>query len=110
METYSLESRARGLLERAAASSGRAAETLVGGSGRVLRQTLLALTAGTSLAEHDNPGEATLLVVKGSVRLRSGEESWEGSAGDLLTVPGARHSLEALQDAAVLLSVARTGS
>jgi hypothetical protein len=28
----------------------------------VLRQTLMALTAGASMSEHENPGEATVLL------------------------------------------------
>ncbi|MFR9787460.1 cupin domain-containing protein [Streptomyces sp. MB22_4] len=109
MQKLSLDTKADEHLERAAASStGRSAETLFGGHEHRLRQTLLALRAGTGLAEHENPGEATLLVLRGRVRLHSGDESWEGSAGDLLAIPPARHSLEALEDSAALLTVART--
>jgi quercetin dioxygenase-like cupin family protein len=41
------------------------------------------------------------------LRLSTATASVEGSEGDLLVVPPARHSLEALTDAAVLLTVAR---
>ncbi|MYR23250.1 cupin domain-containing protein [Streptomyces sp. SID6137] len=110
MQKLSLDAKAREHLERAVASStGRSAETLYGGHEHALRQTLIALRAGTTLSEHENPGEATVLVLRGRVRLRSGAESWEGMAGDLLLVPPARHSLEALEDAATLLTVVKAG-
>ncbi|MFD8612446.1 cupin domain-containing protein [Streptomyces sp. NPDC059631] len=109
MQKISLDARTREHLERAARSStGRSAETVYGGHEHVLRQTLVTLRAGTVLAEHENPGEATVLVLRGRVRLRSGDASWDGMAGDLLIVPPARHSLEAAEDAAVLLTVAKT--
>lgn len=110
MQKLSLDALAREHLERAAAGShGRSATTVHGGHELVLRQTLLALTAGTTLAEHENPGEATVQVLRGRVRLTSGDTSWEGRAGDLILIPPARHSLEALEDSAVLLTVAKTG-
>ncbi|WP_449062065.1 cupin domain-containing protein [Planomonospora algeriensis] len=106
MQKLSLDALVREHLERAAAAStGRSAETVHGGHERLLRQTLIVLTAGTALAEHGNPGEATLLVLRGRLRLHSGDDSWEGTAGDLLIVPEARHSVEALEDAAALLTV-----
>ncbi|MFF9103731.1 cupin domain-containing protein [Streptomyces rubrogriseus] len=110
MQKLSLDALAREHLERAAATSGgRSATTVHGGHELVLRQTLLALTAGTTLAEHENPGEATVQVLRGRVRLTSGDTSWDGRAGDLVLIPPARHSLEALEDSAVLLTVAKTG-
>jgi quercetin dioxygenase-like cupin family protein len=75
-----------------------------GGHEHTLRQTLLALSAGTSLAEHDSPGEATLYVLIGRVRLQAGGDCWDGRDGDLITIPPARHELHAFEDAAVLLT------
>ncbi len=89
------------------ASSGRAAHTVYGGHEHVLRQTLVALVAGQVLAEHENPGEATVHVLHGRVRLTAGEDAWEGSAGDLLVVPNSRHALEALETSTILLTVAK---
>jgi quercetin dioxygenase-like cupin family protein len=108
MQKLSLEATARDLLERArAGTGGRAAETVVGGHERVLRQTVIAMTAGTGLSEHENPGEATVHVLTGRVRLAAGENSWDGRSGDLLLVPDATHSLAAQEDSVVLLTVAK---
>ncbi|MGI5273243.1 cupin domain-containing protein [Nonomuraea sp. CA-218870] len=109
MQKTSLDALVREHLRRAGdASTGRSAETLYGGHEHVLRQTLIALKAGRSLSEHENPGEATLLVLHGRVRLRSGDDHWDGVAGDHLIIPQARHSLEALEDSGCLLTVATT--
>lgn len=95
------------LVQASASSSGRSAQTVVGGHERRLRQTVIALIAGESLGEHENPGEATLQVLTGRVLLRSGEVSWNGSPGDLLIIPEARHSVEAEEDSVVLLTVVK---
>lgn len=108
MQRISLEALARQQLEAAArADGGHAADTVYGGREKVLRQTVIGLVKGASLAEHENPGNATVQVLRGRVRLSSGDLSWEARSGDMIFVPDARHSLEALEDSAVLLTVAK---
>jgi quercetin dioxygenase-like cupin family protein len=110
VQKMSLEALAHTQLELAtAAPSGRSAHTVFGGHEHVLRQTLIALTVGTSLSEHENPGEATVQVLSGRVRLLAGADSWDGREGDLIVIPAARHSLEAAENAVVLLTVAKHG-
>lgn len=107
MQKISLDALAREHLERARqARAGRSAETVYGGHEHTLRQTLVALTAGTVLAEHENPGEATLYVVSGRARVNAGADAWEGRKGDLIIIPPGRHELTATEDAVVLLTVA----
>ncbi len=107
MNKMSLQALAREQLERAhRADAGRSATTVYGGHETTLRQTIIALTAGSGLAEHENPGEATLHVLSGRIRLTAGETAWDGRDGDLLVIPDRRHELTAVQDAVVLLTVA----
>ncbi len=97
------------LLAARQAAGGRSAHTIHGGHQHVLRQTLLALAAGHSLDDHDSPGEATLQVLVGRVRLTTGTQTWEGTSGDYLVIPTERHSLTALDDSVALLTVALYG-
>ena len=106
METISLSKLADEQLDAArSAPAGRSAHTVHGGHDHQLRQTLMALVAGTDMAEHNSPGQATLQVLRGRVRVDAGQDSWEGGPGDLLVIPRERHSLHALENAAVLLTV-----
>ena len=105
MDVTSLEAVAREqLLLAATASSGRSAKTVYGGHERMLRQTLIALAAGTSLSEHESPGDATIQVLHGRVRLVAGVDSWDGREGDLMVIPPRRHALDAVEDTVVLLT------
>ncbi len=108
MNKISLDALAREQLERArAADAGRSAETVYGGHERTLRQTLIAITAGTELADHENPGEATAHVLSGRISIGTDSDAWEGRDGDLVVIPPARHHLRAIEDSVVLLTVAK---
>ncbi|GAA4501397.1 cupin domain-containing protein [Actinoallomurus oryzae] len=105
----SLEALARELAARAGAdTTGRSSETVFGGHERTLRQTAIALTAGQSMSEHESPGDATLYVLQGRVRLTADADAWEARTGDLLIIPDVRHGLEALENSVILLTVAKT--
>ena len=108
MNKMSLDAVGREQLERArGVDAGRSATTVYGGHEHVLRQTVIAMVAGTGLDEHESPGEATLHVLSGRVRLTAGEVSWEGRTGDLLVTPPERHAVAALEDSTILLTVAK---
>lgn len=108
MESTSLVVLADEQLETARdAPSARAAQTIHGGNDRALRETVIGLLAGHELAEHESPGEATLQVLRGRIRVTSDTETWEGTVGDHLVIPDSRHALTALEDAAVLLTVVK---
>lgn len=108
MRKLSLDAVGREQFERAQnASSGRSSSTVFGGHEQVLRQTVVALREGSSMTEHNSPGEATIIVLSGRVLLSTDSTSWEGRKGDLLIIPPERHSLEALKDAVVVLTTAK---
>lgn len=108
MDRTSLTTLAREELDRArAARAQRSARTVFGGHQHVLRQTAIALLAGAALSEHRNPGEATVQMLVGRVRMTAGDEACEAAEGELLVVPDAVHALEALEDSVVLLTVAK---
>ncbi|MCV7028513.1 cupin domain-containing protein [Mycobacterium sherrisii] len=109
MESISLTSLAAEKLAEARQShSGRAAHTIHGGHSHELRQTVLALLADHDLSEHDSPGEATLQVLQGHVRLTTGDDSWDGRPGDYVAIPPQRHALRAVADSVVILTVLKS--
>ncbi len=109
MESISLTALASEKLAEAKQShSGRAAHTVHGGHDHELRQTVLALLAGHDLSEHDGPAQATLQVLQGHVRLSVGDADWEGRTGDYVAIPAARHSLHAVDDSVIMLTVLKT--
>jgi quercetin dioxygenase-like cupin family protein len=106
MDSVSLTSLAADQLKAAReAHSGRASLTLHGGHTHELRQTVVALLAGHELSEHDSPGQASLQVLQGHVHLTAGDDSWDGKTGDYVVIPPQRHSLQAVDDSVVMLTV-----
>ena len=85
--------------------SGRSSATVY--KGNRLAHTVVALTEGTQLSEHENPGEATAQVLLGRLELHAGRDTWECVAGNLLVIPPAVHSIRAINDCAFLLTVVR---
>ncbi len=109
MDTAALPEVSAALLEEARASSARrAARTLYGGTGHALRQTVVALLSAAELSEHENPGEATLQVLLGRVRLTWPDGALDLDAGGHVVIPQDRHGLLAVTDAVVLLTAAKT--
>lgn len=84
---------------------GRNGATLVKNS--ELRVVLQAMQRGAHLAEHHAPGPITVQVLEGEIRFNVGETPHRLRAGDLLVVPALEpHSVEAVEDAAFLLTIA----
>ncbi|WP_228974086.1 cupin [Streptomyces sp. DH12] len=81
---------------------GRSANLLL--RDRPLRQTVIALTAGTRLDEHNAPPAASLQVLQGAVTVNTATEETELKSGALYLVPPERHSITAVTDAAFLLT------
>jgi quercetin dioxygenase-like cupin family protein len=94
------------LLEKAATAHVRRASRTLAHPVDGLRQTVMALLAGAELGEHEGPGPASLLVLRGQVRIVGGDGSVPLRAGEIAPVPMQRHSLHADEDSVVLLSVA----
>lgn len=94
------------LAEAHEAGNGRKSQTIHGGHERHLRQTLICLTEGHGLNEHESPGEATVQVLVGAIDFNVDGETVRLVAGDYYVIPPLRHSVDAATDAAFLLTVA----
>lgn len=108
MQRVCIESLAKQQLKLAACQPGRrvAADTVVGGHERVLRQTVVAVTEGNRLGQQSNCVESTAYVISGELRMTAGDSSSIVHSGDLVKIPGTSWDLQAVADSAVLLSVA----
>lgn len=71
----------------------------------LMRATVIALTAGSGLPEHNSPPAATLQLLRGEAVLRSDIDRWELTAGSLVAIPPERHAVDALTDTVLLLTV-----
>jgi len=69
-----------------------------------LRQTVIALTAGSALDEHNAPLAASVQALRGAVALTTATTEEPVREGELHPVPQERHGLRALEDAVVLLT------
>lgn len=69
-----------------------------------LRQSVIALTAGSRLDEHTAPPAASLQVLDGRVTLTTESGDRELSAGQIHPIPQERHGLTALDDSVVMLT------
>jgi quercetin dioxygenase-like cupin family protein len=69
-----------------------------------LRQTVIALTTGTRLADHNSPPAGSIQVLRGTVAVTSGDRVDTLPAGYLVELTHERHGVEALSDAAILLT------
>lgn len=102
MNTDDLSARTREALRQArSADNGRHAEVLVHDG--PLRQSLIALRAGTVLAEHNSPPAASLYLVVGSVRV-TGTHTEDWTEGEVKPLTHARHSVEAVEDSVFVLT------
>ncbi|MCT2590333.1 cupin [Streptomyces sp. N2-109] len=81
---------------------GRSAELVVHDG--PLRQTVIALSCGAVLEEHNAPPAAGVHVLRGLVRLTGPAANRELGAGEVQSIPRERHGLEALDDSVVLLT------
>ena len=72
-----------------------------------LRVVLLALKAGARLDKHEATGPITIHALAGRLRVRLANETVELAPGEILSVDGGlTHDLEALEQSAILLTVA----
>lgn len=89
-------------------STGQNAKTLV--KYEDLRVVLMALQAKARLPEHKTEGRISVHVLSGHVQLRASGRTFDLRAGGLLALDqGIPHDLEALDESAVLLTIAWPG-
>lgn len=89
-------------------TSGQNAKTLVKYDD--FRIVLIALKAHTRIPEHQAEGRISVQTVRGHIRLRALQRTFDLPAGSLLALDqGLAHDVEALEDSALLLTIAWPG-
>lgn len=109
MSKMNLQAKARELSQVAQrANSGRAAHTIVGGHERRLRQTVVALRAGSTFGGRSPSefGESTLLVISGQLWLSGSGTKWYGREWSHLVIPDTPYEVTAKTDTTFILTVA----
>jgi len=91
----------RAVAEARKAPNGRHAEVLVHDG--PLRQSVIALGQGVTLAEHNSPPAASIYVIRGRLRI-TGDEPVEIAPGQIETLTHQRHAVESLDDTVFLLT------
>jgi quercetin dioxygenase-like cupin family protein len=87
-------------------ASGQNARTLV--KHDTLRIVLTALKAGHRIPEHQTDGQISIQTLSGRIHVRAGGRTFDLPGGVLLALEhGVRHDVEAIDDSAVLLTIAR---
>lgn len=111
-QAFSVERLADELLDIATGdSNGRAARTIHGGSDSRLRHVLIALATGCELDTHSDPGEATLVVLRGALTVDYGQTISFAAAGDFLALRRAASRLvRATENTVMLLTVVPRGA
>lgn len=108
-DTTDLTALATALIDSAReGNSGKAAQQIF--SSPVLKAVLIGLRSGSGLAEHNAPPAATLQCLSGRVRLYAQDREWILGPGQYAAVPPERHGVDALEDSAVLLTVAASAA
>lgn len=73
-----------------------------------LRVVLIVLAARARIPAHDTDGPISLQLLRGRVHVRAEGRTFNLQAGSLLTLDhGLRHEVEAIEDSAFLLTIAR---
>ncbi len=94
-----------GLLREPQWNTGRNAKTLVKYDD--LRVVLLALRALTRIPDHRTEGRITIQAIRGHLRVHAESRTFDLPAGGLLALDGGLvHDVEAIEDSALLLTIA----